>query len=148
MSRTRYYSERCFICGRSNHKGLHADIISDGASVVITAAPATQFQGFDGVVHGGIISALLDETLWYAVYVAGHVTVTVQLQLTIRRAASPGEALRASAKFTGRDRRYLLAEGTVHNAAGELLAEAKGRFLPAPHLEAHLGELIISESLD
>jgi hypothetical protein len=50
--------------------------------------------------------------------------------------------------FVGQEHRFLLAEATLVNQDGDVLAEAKGRFLPAPKLEAHLGEFIISETCE
>jgi uncharacterized protein (TIGR00369 family) len=128
-----------------NPQGLHACFISDGDTVSAEVTPALTCQGFDGVLHGGIISSLLDEALWYALYIHGFVTVTVQLEVKLRRAAVPGQRLRVQSQFTGNEHRYILAEGKLIDDDDNVVAEARGRFLPAPKLEAHLGEFIIAE---
>ncbi len=62
-------SSNCFLCGRDNLHGLkltwHSDF--DKMQVWTEAEIAEHFNGFDGIVHGGIIAALLDETACRAV---------------------------------------------------------------------------------
>ena len=57
----------CFVCGDKNVTGLHADIITgtDNTATAKITIPS-RFQGWQGIVHGGIISTLLDEVSIYA----------------------------------------------------------------------------------
>ena len=148
MGRVRYFTESCFVCGRSNPKGLQAQFISDGDVVTTQVTPRVEFQGITGVVHGGVVAALLDETLWYAVYAAGYTTLTVRLNLTLRRSATAGEPLFARGRYVGRDRRFLLGEGVLCDCHGTVLAEAEGQFLVSKKITAHLGDVIIAEKFD
>ncbi len=55
-------SRHCFICGLENPVGLHLHIYETEPGVVETAYTAPDhFQGYPGVLHGGIVAAILDE---------------------------------------------------------------------------------------
>ncbi len=58
----------CFVCGSKNPIGLQVqfsvDSVNNRANASITIG--SNFQGWQGVVHGGIIATLLDETAIYA----------------------------------------------------------------------------------
>ncbi len=58
----------CFACGRANPYGLHLDfeVARDRAMTRFTAL--REHTGYDGAVHGGIVSALLDETMGWAIF--------------------------------------------------------------------------------
>lgn len=142
---TKFYSDQCFVCGKENPVGFQAAFLSDGTQVWADVTPAPHTRGFGGVVHGGLVGTLLDEAMFYAVYAAGYTTMTVHMNVTLRKSAVPGVPLHVTGRFVGQDRRYFLAEATLRDPDGALLAEAEGRFLRVHKIEAHLQGAIISE---
>jgi acyl-coenzyme A thioesterase PaaI-like protein len=77
----------CFFCSPSslNPLGLHMvfEPISSGARAVITVSRT--FQGYPGMIHGGILSGILDETMAYAGIFALHrLPVTKKLEVCFR----------------------------------------------------------------
>jgi acyl-coenzyme A thioesterase PaaI-like protein len=55
-------SKMCFICGLENPVGLHLHMYETEPGVVETTYTAPEhFQGYPGVLHGGIVGALIDE---------------------------------------------------------------------------------------
>ena len=55
-------SRMCFICGLENPVGLHLHIYESEPGTVETRYIAPEhFQGYPGVLHGGIVAAILDE---------------------------------------------------------------------------------------
>jgi acyl-coenzyme A thioesterase PaaI-like protein len=55
-------SKNCFVCGVENIQGLQIDFYEVEAGKVTAAITVPQhFQGYPGIVHGGIIAAMLDE---------------------------------------------------------------------------------------
>ena len=57
-------SKMCFICGVENPVGLHLHIYETEPGVVETKYIAPEhFQGYPGVLHGGIVAAILDDAL-------------------------------------------------------------------------------------
>jgi len=61
----------CFACGKDNSDGLQLKFkySEDGSKAETTYIPPEKFQGWKDIVHGGIITTLLDElmTFVYAV---------------------------------------------------------------------------------
>lgn len=143
----RYSSEDCFVCGSNNPVGFRAKLYTDGEMAWTEVTPPVQFQGFNGVLHGGMVSSLLDETLWYALYCKGFVTLTVDLSVRLRKSAPPGRPLRVEAQMADRDRRFLVAQGRLIGLDGELYATAQGRFLEVSPEKAHLQGIIRTEEL-
>ena len=55
-------SNHCFVCGRNNPYGLHLKFYeSSPGEVIVEYTVPEQFQGYPGVVHGGVVAAILDE---------------------------------------------------------------------------------------
>jgi uncharacterized protein (TIGR00369 family) len=83
-------SRMCFICGRQNPIGLHLDFYEDPETGQVRAefTVPDEFQGYPGVVHGGIVAAVLDEIAGRAVMLGGsdeNLMATVRLTVRYRR---------------------------------------------------------------
>ena len=52
----------CFVCGVNNPIGLHLDFWMDGEQVWTDFTPGREHQGYPGVMHGGLVATLLDES--------------------------------------------------------------------------------------
>ena len=55
--------QRCFVCGHRNPYGLHLFFRLGDNTIVADFQPREEHQGFPGVIHGGIVAAVLDEAL-------------------------------------------------------------------------------------
>lgn len=53
----------CFACGEKNPIGLHLTFDFDGEKITAKKILPREFEGYEGAVHGGIISTMLDETM-------------------------------------------------------------------------------------
>ncbi|MFC1962064.1 PaaI family thioesterase, partial [Chloroflexota bacterium] len=53
----------CFGCGQNNPIGLKLKFKKDGDGVRTEFTPGESYQGWPGMVHGGIIGCLLDEAM-------------------------------------------------------------------------------------
>jgi hypothetical protein len=132
----------CLVCGQGNPHGLrlrfHRLIAPDGTAIGVGAdstVPA-YFQGFDDLLHGGVICAMLDDAMWWAVYVAHKaITVTADMQLRYREPVSTGSALRIEG-IVGAGRRIYPAAARMLDASGRVVAEATARFVALPAAKA------------
>jgi uncharacterized protein (TIGR00369 family) len=122
----------CFVCSQTNPIGLHVKFAVQGDRVVGEFTPTDLHVGFTGVVHGGILAAVLDDALAAIGYYQGEPTVTARLAVRYRRPARPGELLRVEAVETGR--RGPLRQGTavLTTADGTVIAEAEGTLAVMP----------------
>lgn len=124
----------CVICGTKNPAGLGVRFtLSDsGSEAQVTVGPS--WQGFEGMVQGGIITGLLDDAMWYAIYGA-HQVSTVTAEITVRfllpvKILVPSIVAGHVVQYR---RRLQVAEATI-SQAGQVCATAQGRFMPKPEL--------------
>ena len=123
----------CFACGRLNDSGLHLDFDVSRGRAETTCLPQRQHQGYDGTVHGGIVTALLDETMGWAIFHQGIWGVTARLNVTFRQPVLVGEELRVVGEIVRERSRSIETHGTVTRASdGNVLAEADAVFLLMP----------------
>jgi uncharacterized protein (TIGR00369 family) len=116
----------CFACGQSNPIGLRLRFAPDGEGIRAEFTPGPHYQGYDGVVHGGIVAAALDDAMANLFHLQGRTAMTARLEVRYRREAPIGERLIVTARMT-RDRgRFFTAEATLSLADGTRLAEATG----------------------
>jgi len=80
-------SRMCFLCGRQNPVGLKLDFYEDSEAeqVRVEFTVSDEYQGYPGVVHGGIVAAVLDETAGRTVMLRGSDDdLFATLRLTVR----------------------------------------------------------------
>ncbi len=117
--------EYCLVCGRDNPIGLKARFETDPGekSSHCTLQLPREFQGWENVVHGGMLSTLLDEAAIYACRTTGERFVTAELQVRFKKPVVVEQPLRVSARVLGERRRLLDVAATLEQG-GELCAEA------------------------
>ncbi|NOY98169.1 MAG: PaaI family thioesterase [Chloroflexi bacterium] len=128
-------SKMCFVCGLENPVGLHLHFYETAPGVVETTytAPA-HFQGYPGVLHGGIAATILDETAGRA-HMGGdppRFMYTAKLEIKYRRNVPVGVPLKIVGK-AGKDRGRM-AEGWagIYDPDGNLLVEANALLVNVP----------------
>jgi acyl-coenzyme A thioesterase PaaI-like protein len=123
----------CFACGQKNPYGLHMVFRLENESVVSDFQPCAEHQGFPGIIHGGIIAAVLDEALNRTSMLSNEPTWTMtgRLEVRYRRYIPYGPLLRVRATPGTQRGRMMQASGQVTLAEDEnvVLAEAQGTFM-------------------
>jgi uncharacterized protein (TIGR00369 family) len=114
----------CFAC--SNQAGLNLRFwhTEDGALTRCRIPPA--YCGFDGLVHGGIIATLLDETSCWAVFARlGRLGVTREMTTRFLRPVAIDSELVVEGRVLEHDQRGAVVKVSLSDAAGTLLAEGE-----------------------
>jgi acyl-coenzyme A thioesterase PaaI-like protein len=131
-------SNMCFICGLENPVGLHLHIYEVEPGVVETTYTAPEhFQGYPGVLHGGIVGALLDEIAGRA-HMGTDVNqprfmFTAKLEVKYRQNVPIGKPLRIVGRAGKSQTRRAEAWSGIYDATtGELLAEGNVLLLNVP----------------
>ena len=123
----------CFACGRLNPSGLQLDFDVSNKSATARYTGLQRHQGYDGTLHGGVVTALLDETMGWAIFHQGIWGVTAKLMVTFKRPVPVGEELIVRGEVIRGRGRGIETKGTVARASdGEVLAEATALFLRMP----------------
>jgi uncharacterized protein (TIGR00369 family) len=121
----------CFVCGENNPNGLRLtfeiDKVRQTLKTTFVASPT--FQGWDGVVHGGIISTLLDEAMAKLVYELGFQAVTASLEIKFKKPAPILEPLNIYGEVTEINKRLIKAKAHVAKKDGTILAAGSSTFV-------------------
>jgi acyl-coenzyme A thioesterase PaaI-like protein len=129
-------SRQCFVCGLENSFGLHLRFhTTDTGEVVVEYIVPDRYQGYPGVVHGGIIASMLDEAMG-RVYMGDpekpRFMFTARLEIRYRKNVPTGQPLKIVGR-PGKDRgRSATASGALYTEDGELLVEADALLVNVP----------------
>ena len=113
----------CFCCGKENPIGLKLDFTWDNGTARAEFTPTELHQGWSGIVHGGIVSCLLDEGLTYAAYFTGIDCITAKMQVRLRRPILIGEPLTITSSIIKKTRRLVETQATLSLKDGTPVAE-------------------------
>jgi uncharacterized protein (TIGR00369 family) len=130
-------SRMCFVCGMQNPIGLKAFFYQDEEGrVVAHFTGKEEHQGYPGVMHGGIVTALLDEVI-ARVAIAQDLLwgVTAKLEVRFRRPVPLGQSLTLVGEMTRLRSRTLEAHGEIRLEDGTVAAEAEGVYIRLPQEE-------------
>jgi acyl-coenzyme A thioesterase PaaI-like protein len=119
----------CFACGPHNPIGLHLQFAEDGAGIRAEFTPGPEYQGYEGVVHGGIVATALDEAMANLCHLRGREALTARLEIRYRRETPVGRRIVVSARVTGERGRIFTAEAMLALPDGTRLADARGIFV-------------------
>lgn len=124
-------SQLCFVCGAGNPAGLRVRFHTDGEKVWTRVAVDESHMGYRGIVHGGVLTALLDETMGWAPAVAmGRFCMAIELNIEFRRSLPVGKEVTVLGWMTEGARRIWEAAGEIRDDEGTVYAKGKGRFMP------------------
>jgi acyl-coenzyme A thioesterase PaaI-like protein len=127
-------SAMCFVCGRDNPIGLHIHFFMDEQNQVhADLTPQAEHQGFPGVMHGGLISTLFDETIGRAAIAHNIWCMTAELKVRFKKPVRIDEPLHVMGELVDINKRVLRGRGELRRAADNtLLAEAEAVYIRLP----------------
>jgi uncharacterized protein (TIGR00369 family) len=121
----------CFVCGEKNPFGLRLQPEGKDGRGIIVWIPEKRHQGFDGIVHGGLISTLLDEAMAYAAMSAVGFCATASISVKFSKPVHTGETVKIEAELVEQRGRILKLQATV-SQSGEEKASATATFVSVP----------------
>lgn len=121
----------CFVCGENNPNGLQLsfEIDKEKQTLKTTFIASPTYQGWDGIIHGGIISTLLDEAMAKLIYELGYHAVTASLEIRFKQPAPILEPLRVHGEIIEVSKRLIRAKARVVKEDGTILATGNSIFL-------------------
>lgn len=120
----------CFACSPDNARGLRLDFQrSDDGAMVAEWIPEADLEGYRGIVHGGLVSTVLDESMAKVVAAAGYDALTAELRVRFRRQVRSGVRSQVRGWIESRERRLIKTESSLTGEDGEELAHAWAMFL-------------------
>jgi uncharacterized protein (TIGR00369 family) len=121
----------CFGCGPANAHGMHLEFSRDEERrcVLGTFRLGVRYQGAPGMIHGGITAVVLDEALSKVSRFYDVRAVTAELTIEYLRPMRVDEEIHVEARQERAEGRQLYHSGEIRDAAGRVLARARGRFV-------------------
>lgn len=128
-------SKRCFVCGVENQFGLKIKFYeTEPGQVSAETTVPEQFQGYGGIVHGGIVAAILDEVSGRSM-IRGEpprFMVTAKLEVRYRKPVPVGKRLLLEGRAKEDSGRVAVVTGAIYDENHVLLAEAEAVLVDIP----------------
>lgn len=130
-----YNGRMCLVCGLENEFGLKARFYElENDELVGLFMPGEEHQSYPGRLHGGIASAILDETIGRAVNIKEPDVwgVTVELTLKYKKVVALDKEVKVVGRITKSNRKLFEGTGEIILENGEVAVEAYGKYMKMP----------------
>ncbi|MBP2652829.1 MAG: ThioeSPTERase superfamily protein [Firmicutes bacterium] len=122
-------NEWCFACGKLNPIGLKMEFCEEDGKYVAAFTPGLEHQSYDGIVHGGIVSTMLDEVMARYYYAKGMNVVTARLEVRFRQPTPVGVQLKICGWVTRERGKMIEMAAEVALPDGIVTAEGKATLM-------------------
>ncbi|OPX89727.1 MAG: Thioesterase superfamily protein [Pelotomaculum sp. PtaB.Bin117] len=136
----------CFACSARNPIGLKLKFEQDGDICRTYFIARTEHQGWNGVLHGGLVATLLDEVMAQWLWVRDIATMTAEITTRYSKAVPVGERLTLEANLLSDRRRLVEMTGRLILPDGTVAARAKAKFLKMDPEKMSKGELKLEQN--
>ncbi len=119
----------CFACGQQNPIGLRLQFRDEGERVASELVVRPEWQGYQNMLHGGVLSAALDDAMVVAAWRLGGPNVTARMQVEFKLPIPVGATVRIEGEVVKFRRRLAECAARALLADGVLAAVARGTFL-------------------
>lgn len=115
---------RCFVCGPENPRGLSLDIRDTADGVTSVFDPPSWVQGYQGIVHGGIVATLLDEMAVWAAHKRGCKAATAEINVRFKKSMRVGGKYTLTGRVRTLKGSLAIADAEARDGDGDLVAHA------------------------
>ena len=130
-----YNSKKCLICGLESKFSLQTRFYElDNNELIAIFRVLEEHQSYPGRLHGGIASAILDETIGRAMMIEEPDTwgVTVELKVQYKKPLPLDQKLRAVGRITGNNKKLFEGTGEILLENGDIAVTAYGKYMKMP----------------
>jgi len=128
-------SKSCFVCGLKNDFGIHTEFYElENNELVAIFTPGKNHQSYPGRLHGGIASAILDETIGRAIMIENENIwgVTIELNVQFKRPVPYDVELKVVGRITEQNKRFFFGTGELLLPDGSVAVTASGKYIKLP----------------
>jgi uncharacterized protein (TIGR00369 family) len=119
----------CFACGSKNPIGLKLKFAFDGETLTTEFIPKKEHQGYFNIVHGGIITTLLDEVMVQLAINMGLPAITARMDVRLKKPLNVGEKITVTAEILKETRKTFEAYAKAVTEDGTVVADARGKLV-------------------
>ena len=117
--------DMCFACGQKNPVGLKLEFRFDGDDYVTALHVKPEYQGWAGIIHGGLLATALDEAMARLLWEKDLNAITGRLEVRYHEPVPIGDSLRIRARITRQRPPVIETAADAVNAKGATVAEAR-----------------------
>jgi uncharacterized protein (TIGR00369 family) len=121
----------CFACGTLNEHGLRLNLHLGDRRSWTELTLDSRFEGWVGIVHGGIVATILDEVMAWSLVAEDNWGVTARMSVEFRRPVQVGNPIRAEGWIVRSRKRIVETAAQIVDGSGTILAAADGTYLAA-----------------
>jgi len=121
----------CFVCGELNRRGLRLPIYASRGRAWTDLTLGPDFVGWADIAHGGILAALLDEVMGWALFEHDCWGVTGEMSVRYLRPVDVTRPIHVEGEVTQLTRRLFRTAGRISNADGEACTTAQAVYVAA-----------------
>jgi acyl-coenzyme A thioesterase PaaI-like protein len=144
-----YTSRHCFVCGEENRSGVRARFyeLENNEVVGIFNSPF-EHSGYPGRLHGGIASAIIDETVGRTILISepGTFAVTLELSVQFKKPVPVCKELKVVGRLTSVNGRVFEGTGEIILENGEAAVTGWAKYLKMP-IEKIAGDSIDADEV-
>jgi len=120
----------CFGCSQRNSHGLKMKFYTDETTLYSWLSVPPHLCGWEGIIHGGVLSTMLDEIMgWSAIYTLRQVVMTKSMTIDYLRPVYIEDKLRVEGKVVEKvSDREVIIEGKLYKEDDVLCAQTRGTF--------------------
>lgn len=124
-----YWTGNCFGCSRKNPQGLNLRFWLTEKGCYTRCAIPDHLCGIDGLVHGGIITLLLEEVAqWAIISHLGRFGMTHEILVRYLKPVPTNTDILVKAQIINKDEKNIVFNSTLHNSEGILLVESESNW--------------------
>ena len=122
-------NHKCFVCGKKNPDGLKINFKVSDNKIQAEFIPHSSLQGYANIVHGGIISTLLDEAMGKLAFELGINCLTAEINVRFKNPAYVGRKYLLTGEILRKTHRIVFAKSKIQSESDLLIAEATGKLI-------------------
>ena len=128
-------SKMCLVCGLKNSFGLHSSFYElENDELLALFTPKDEHQSYPGRLHGGIATAILDETIGRTIMISHQDLwgVTIDFSIRFRKPIPLNEEIRVIGRIIKDTRRVFEGSGEILLSDGSVAVEGRGKYIKLP----------------
>jgi acyl-coenzyme A thioesterase PaaI-like protein len=124
-------TNRCFACGEENPIGLKLKFQPITNGVVTEYVVKEEYEGFQSIIHGGIVATLLDEAIAWACRISGVDAMTGELMVRYKKPLYTNMPIKITGLVEKNKGKLLLGRAWIEDPNGVVIATASAKMIRA-----------------
>ena len=124
--------KRSLFCSPNRADGLGLTMTYENGLVQCRVLVDNRFEGYEDVIHGGILTGILDTMIWYSILLDGRrICMTRNIDIDFFKPVLCNRPYGAKSRFLGVEGKDVHAEGWIEDENGEVCTRLTGMFREA-----------------